>query len=399
VKHFFSKFVVTKSVITKPVATFMGLPLGFPQLVAAILLVFFLGQGILHSARTPLSMVERSFLAQGQEQLAGGAPMQNSLHSPLAALLGGMMPGQQDPEALLGPERRTQEAPGTRLLARFPFLLTGLMLGASLWYVSRRLFGNAGGYTALALYGFTPALIAYSDSVQPGIFATWGAFGVVFTSLAVAHTLYAPREVVLWNWRRILLLGLSVAFAVGSHFALVMLLPLAAALLLYLAPERRGAAVVILVAGCAVAVTVLWMVYSFRFTELAVGLGHISLRGFTPGALISSLSYTLLVLFLLRAPGFLVLLIAAIGTFIAWPRTRFFGTAAPFLVFVFLLALAVVFPHQAGFTFFVVSLPFAFVFVAGVFADLLDSPVAPLAMGVLIAGLACHAMFALVNRW
>jgi len=41
-------------------------------------------------------------------------------------------------------------------LVRAPHLLFGLLLGASLWYVSHRLYGNAGGYIALALYCFSP---------------------------------------------------------------------------------------------------------------------------------------------------------------------------------------------------------------------------------------------------
>ena len=38
----------------------------------------------------------------------------------------------------------------------------GLLLGASLWYVARRLFGNAGGYIALALYCFSPGIVRSS---------------------------------------------------------------------------------------------------------------------------------------------------------------------------------------------------------------------------------------------
>src|SRR5207248_4117713 len=41
-------------------------------------------------------------------------------------------------------------------LAHLPFLFFGVMLGASLWYVARRLYGNAGGYFALVLYCFAP---------------------------------------------------------------------------------------------------------------------------------------------------------------------------------------------------------------------------------------------------
>ena len=106
------------------------------------------------------------------------------------------------------------------LLAATPYLLFGVMLGASLWYVSRRLYGNAGGYIALMLYCFSPTMIVNVAGAQSQgeMGAVWGAFGTMFTAIALAHTLYAPREVVLWNWRRILLLGLSLALAAGNQF-------------------------------------------------------------------------------------------------------------------------------------------------------------------------------------
>ena len=66
-------------------------------------------------------------------------------------------------------------------------------------------------------------------SAEPEVGAAWGAFGAIFTAIAVAHTLYAPREVILWNWRRIVLLGLSLALAVGSQFSLVIVVPVALA--------------------------------------------------------------------------------------------------------------------------------------------------------------------------
>ena len=117
-----------------------------------------------------------------------------------------------------------------------------MLLGSSLWYVARRLYGNAGGYIALSLYAFSPPVILRASTIQPATVAAWGAFGAVFTAIAVAHTLYAPREVVLWNWRRILLLGLALAFAIGAQFSLVIIIPLALAFMFYLVPERRGAA-------------------------------------------------------------------------------------------------------------------------------------------------------------
>ena len=76
--------------------------------------------------------------------------------------------------------------------------------------------------------------------VDPEMGAVWASFGAVFTAIAVAHTLYAPREVVLWNWRRILLLSLSLVLAVGSQSSLVILLPLTLGFMLWVAPTRRG---------------------------------------------------------------------------------------------------------------------------------------------------------------
>ncbi len=94
-------------------------------------------------------------------------------------------------------------------LTHSPYVLFGVLLGASVWYVSRRLYGNAGGYIALALYCFSPAVVRSSALwvAPPDIAGAWGTFGAVFTAIAVSHTLYAPREVVLWNWRRIVLAG------------------------------------------------------------------------------------------------------------------------------------------------------------------------------------------------
>src|SRR3984893_6421772 len=150
-------------------------------------------------------------------------------------------------------------------LAAIPYLIFGLLLGASLWYVARRLFGNAGGYVVLALYCFSPGIVRACAlwSAEPEVGAAWGAFGAIFTAIAVAHTLYAPREVILWNWRRIVLLGLSLALAVGSQFSLISLAPVALGFMLYLAVTRRAAAVAIWVVACAIAALLLFAAYFF----------------------------------------------------------------------------------------------------------------------------------------
>src|SRR5215472_17261780 len=181
-----------------------------------------------------------------------------------------------------------------RWLARLPFLACGVFLGASLWYVARRLRGNAGGFIALTLYCFSPSFIQASAAwhTEPEILAAWGAFGTVFTAIAVAHTLYAPREVVLWNWRRIVLLGISLAIAVGSQFSLVIVVPLALGLLLYVAPVRQRAGVVIWSAGCAVAFLLLLATYFFHLHALAASMRHAHFWEFVPQAFATFAIYT-----------------------------------------------------------------------------------------------------------
>ena len=79
-----------------------------------------------------------------------------------------------------------------------------------------------------------------------------GAFGTVFTAIAVAHTLYAPREVVFWNWRRILLLGLSLALTVGNQFSLALLAMVILPIMLWVAPVRPRAVLAIWTTAIAV---------------------------------------------------------------------------------------------------------------------------------------------------
>src|SRR5262249_28045290 len=159
----------------------------------------------------------------------------------------------------------TVSRPLWHVLAAAPCLFFGVMLGGSLWYVSRRLFGNVGGYIALMFYCFSPAMITGVAGAQSlgETGAVWGAFGAVWTAIAVAHTLYAPREVVLWNWRRILLLGLSLALAAGNQFSLGPIALFALLLMLWVAPVRRGAVLAIWGASCCLTALLLFAAYAF----------------------------------------------------------------------------------------------------------------------------------------
>ena len=261
-------------------------------------------------------------------------------------------------------------------LARVPYLIFGLLLGASLWYVARRLYGNAGGYIALTLYCFSPAVLRSSTlySAPPEMGAAWGAFGTIFTAIAVAHTLYAPREVVIWNWRRILLLGLSLALAIGSQFSLVILLPIALAFMLYLAPTRRGAAVAIWLAACGVAFFLLMASYLFRPGVFWQGMRHATFLGITWKAFLVPTTYTRILAQLGQSgPVLLVAIPAALVTYFAWRRPRYFGNTAPLMIAALFLFFGLAAPHYPGFGFQLMAAPFWFVFVAGIAADLLET--------------------------
>lgn len=261
-------------------------------------------------------------------------------------------------------------------LARLPYLIFGVVLGASLWYVTRRLYGNAGGYIALTLYCFSPAILRSSAlySAAPEMGAVWGAFGTVFTAIAVAHTLYAPREVVIWNWRRILLLGLSLALAIGSQFSLIILVPIVLAFMLYLAPTRRRAAFAIWLAACGVAFLLLMASYLFRPGVFWQGMRHATFFGITWKAFLLPATYMRILAQLGQSgPVLLVAIPVTLITYFVWRRPRYFGNTAPLLIASLFLLLGLGTPHYPGFGFQLMAAPFWFVFVAGVAADLLET--------------------------
>lgn len=361
---------------------------GMPQVWAGLLLLAFLGQCAWLMQRMPLTPMEQSYIQAGQAQLSSGLVAADSVRSPLSALTA----------ALLVPRDRFQRFFGVSWRARLPFLFAGLLLGASLWYVARRLYGNAGGYIALALYAFAPAMVMRASSAQPVMLAMWGAFGAVFTAIAVSHTLYAPREVVLWNWKRIGLLGVALALAIGSQFALAWILPVVLAFMLWIVPERRGAALAIFVSSCVVALALLWMFYAFRPGVMFAGLANLGdLREFMPQLFARSLTYQLLGRFFLRQAAPTLLLVVALIAFAAWKRTRYFGTMAPLIMFVVLIALGICLPHEGGYNLFVIAMPFAYVFAAGVFADLLETRYSGIVFSVLLGILIAHLMFSLTG--
>ena len=390
---------------------------GRSQLLAGVLLLAFLGQAVwlvhaqLRTAEGPQDE-EAIRISEGWRQWHGrgiaGAPMLESQpahsvseidgfdreHSPLLYLVSAA------PLLAWPHDLDRQSSAQWQWLPRLPFLAFGVFLGSSLWYVARRLCGNTGGFIALTLYCFSPSLLQASAvwHTEPEILAAWGTFGAVFTSIAVAHTLYAPREVVFWNWRRIVLLGVSLAIAVGSQFSMIVLIPMALAFMFYVAPVRRQAAFVIWSAACVVAGILLFGIYFFHPRAFAESLRHAEFWGTTWRGFAVLGVYKQVALQIVRAcPAMMLVLPASVATYAVWARTRYFGNTAPLLVAVLFLALGISHPDLAGAGFLLAAMPFLFVFVAGILADLLETSYRPLVSAAVAGILLAYVAWSLLS--
>lgn len=389
---------------------------GRPQFLAGALLLAFLAQAVwlVHAELRgdgQLDALEAVRIGEGWKQWHGrglaAAPMLDAAgqvqqeafetdsagfddqHSPLLYLV------SSAPLLAWPHDFDLHSSPYWRWLPRLPFLAFGILLGASLWYVARRLCGNAGGFVALTFYCFSPALIQATAvwHTEPEIAVAWGAFGTIFTAIAVAHTLYAPREVILWNWRRIVLLGISLALAVGSQFSMIVVLPLALGFLLYVAPVRRKAALVIWLAACLIACVLCFAVYFFHLRLFAEAMHHAVFWGATWRGFAVAGVYRQVALRILRAcPALLVALPVVLVTYALWPRTRYFGNTAPLLMAVLFCALGMAHPDNAASGFLLAAVPFLFIFVAGVLADLMETRYGTLVKACVVALLATYAL-------
>ena len=288
------------------------------------------------------------------------------------------------------------------LVAASPYLFFGVMLGASLWYVARRLYGNAGGYIALALYCFSPAVILNTAGAQSQgeMGAVWGAFGTIFTAIAVAHTLYAPREVVLWNWRRILLLGLSVALAAGNQFSLAVLALAILPLMFWVAPVRPRAVLVIWINAIAVGALLVFAAYFFKPSIFWQGLRHARWIDFEPSAFGTLVSYhTAWQTIFAGSPAQMFVLPVGLIAYFGWRRTRYFGNTTPLIIAGLLLLFSIGAPDFYGQGFHLAMLVFLFVFVSGVFADLLETQHGRFIMAGLFGLLGTSAIWNMWQLW
>ncbi|MDT8066905.1 MAG: hypothetical protein ROO76_01940 [Terriglobia bacterium] len=370
---------------------------GTPQAIAVLLLLALVGQCAWFISMVPLTEVEAAYVGGGLDYLSHSAVSFDTIRSPLTSLMAAVPLRVVYPQVFSNTSNQFY-LDAHRWIIRFPFVICGLLLGASLWYVARRLYGNTGGYIALGLYAFNPAVVSHISFANPDVITAWGTFGAIFTAIAVAHTLYAPREVILWNWRRILLLGFCVYLMVGGLFSAAVLLVLGLAFMLWAVPERRGAALAIFFAGIVVGFMFLTAAYLFRLPQYWHGLMRADWFHASAQAMVTPFVYRVAGFFYLhQAPAATLLGALALLVYVVWPRTRFFGNTAPLLVLIAALLLGFVMPGVVGYGFYFVALTFIMLFSAGVLTDVLEHPKLGLALGVVMGVLLTQAVIGLMS--
>jgi hypothetical protein len=335
---------------------------GRPQVFAGLMLLAFLAQCFWTAKTRKLSDLEYRYIATGLAAPGGQAVNASPFTGWVAAL----------PVRLTAFARKIASPSVSAALAvprpwllRLPFIIFGLWLGAALWWVARRLFDDEGGYVALALYCSSPAMIEISSNIGPEIILAWSSLGLIYTAIGVAHTLYAPPK----KWvPRIVILGLSIGFALATAWWSITLVLLAFAYMLYLAPQCRRRVLVVLAGasaiGCALWAAVYWLTGSAGLSVKALFAQKPALDA------ARNLAFALTV----KTDGYVLvfLFIAALTAYGSWPRARYFGNTAPLLtaltaVLLFALAPSIrIWDATLG-------LSFVFIFVGGLAADFLET--------------------------
>jgi hypothetical protein len=342
---------------------------GRPQLYASLLLLIFAAQclwiiWLLLPRQGEIDKLRRGLAQWRHGEVAVGP------ESPLVALTASAAVAPFHDSTADRTELKTR---AVALLSRLPFLLIGLLRGASLWYVTRRLYGNSGGYIALTLYCFSLPIILSSLVVNGEGPSAWGFFGAIFSGIALSHTLYALGESSRqqltgfrqWRWRRIVLLGIAFGIAIGAQHAVIFVVPLALGFMLYLAPRRHTACLAITAVASTIAFFVLWATYFFRLDLMSYGM--------TQTSWFPRERYSVTHVGTWQGYGFPLLCLAAgaLLTYGLWRRARYFGNSAPLLVLILLAAGSLIAPWALVFEQHAIT--FAFVFIAGVMADLLET--------------------------
>jgi hypothetical protein len=356
---------------------------GRPQIFAGLMLLAFITQCQWASRSRPLSELEKVYIACG----LGREKPEPGTTSPLTSWTAALPVRAMLSAGTVSSARFSSVLSVSRpWVIRVPFIIFGVWLGGALWWVARRLFGNRGGYVALALYCSSPAMVMASSNIGPEIILAWSIFGVIYTAIGVAHTLYAPAR----KWApRIVILGLAIGFAISTTLWSTVAVALALAFMMYLAPGRRSAVFVVLLGASAIAVAVLGF-FSWATATPLMG-GWVAPR--------SSMDLLYRLNFVFADDyALVVFFIASLTAYGSWTRARYFGNTAPLLTAV---AMVVVFALTPSLRLWSapIGLCFAFVFIGGVVADLLETALAPSLAFILTAGFLMRIVLGVRTLW
>jgi hypothetical protein len=390
---------------------FPRIKIGRPQRVAALLLLLFLAECLWVVNRQQLSQQDYRYAECGREMwerpspLAGYFTTCGNLNGDgtFAYRVAGL-PLTVQRLAMLGadkvrkPENRVY-AEGTlhgsmwearhelfsvKYLLHLPFIFFAIWLGGGLWWVSRRLFGNEGGFFALGLYCFCPAVVRFAVTPNNDVLAMWGLYGLVYAAMGVAHAMQGPRS----KWKpRIALMTIALGLTAAAHLLAAMIgFVMAVVWMMYLAERRRSYVMQILVFSAVGALAILFGFYAFRLAPFSYVFTGGGARFWF--ALDGARRF-----FLNMSNGpIAVATLVALLLYVMVRRCRYFGNTAP-LVMVLLL-----FPVVTTQTIsrpWLWALPFLFTFVGGVFADALETRQRRLFLGLSGAILLAQAMLCL----
>ena len=149
--------------------------------------------------------------------------------------------------------------------------LLGIALGIALWFATRRIFSEGAANVALALFAFTPSLIAHFSV------ATTDGIGALFIFLVAV-------QLVRWRHRRTAaqtaLMGLLLGGLLLSKFYAPPLVLMALLLMLFLSRDESRLFTTRLnwkpaLGALAIALLVLWAGYFFHVSHLEIGNGHV----------------------------------------------------------------------------------------------------------------------------
>jgi hypothetical protein len=383
-----------------------------PQRIAAGLLALFLLQGLWLTGRQTLTDRDYQYARCGREMwerpspLAGYFTTCGNIHDGILAYRLAGLPltlnllMEQGLDHFRKPEDRVVQLKASDLstwelrhqlthvllLERLPFLLAGCVLGAGLWWVTRRLYGDRGGYTALALYCFSPLVLRACVTPNAEVLAGLGVYGGVYTSIGVAHAMQGPRR----KCRpRIVLLTAMLGVAAASHIAA---LPVAALLglaaMLWVAEGRRAQVLPVVLAAVAGALVLVFACYGFSPDAFSYVFRS------SAGFLWVSLDPARRFFSTMGNAGITVAAAAALVLYLGVRRSWYFGNTVPLICFLVLILLVMTGAPGSPWLW---ALPFLLTFVGGVFADAYEGPRGRLAMGAAGAIVLLQAVFCVLS--